>query len=108
MPRPIRTIPLCTLLLSFVCVSALLGSQSAFATDDATRNRLAKKDCVRGKFKDYFRQGEGTPTALEFGADAIDVGQEGLPRDEQEGWHGAPSCSTAALSALLNCCGGSG
>jgi hypothetical protein len=38
--------------------SIVLGS-AAFASDDATRNQLAKKDCVRGKFKDYYLQGQG-------------------------------------------------
>jgi len=40
-------------------VGTMLGSGAAFATSDAVRNQLAKKDCVLGKFKDYYRQGQG-------------------------------------------------
>lgn len=111
MPRPIRTIPLCTLLLSFVCVSALLGSQSAFATDDATRNRLAKKDCVRGKFKDYFRQGEGGDPPGDYKGRVFKLSQDyptQLPPMENYPWlkipfkDGGPVNPRAYLQALLD------
>ena len=32
---------------------------AALASDDAVRNQLARKDCVRGTFKDYYLQGQG-------------------------------------------------
>ena len=54
-----RTCSLFALTLSFMSAGTMLGSGAAFATSDAVRNQLAKKDCVRGKFKDYYRQAEG-------------------------------------------------
>jgi hypothetical protein len=32
---------------------------AALASDDAVRNQLARKDCVRATFKDYYLQGQG-------------------------------------------------
>ncbi len=44
----------------------------AAATSDAVRNSLARKDCKRGTFKDYYLQGQGGDPPLDYkGRDAI-------------------------------------
>src|SRR5664279_3087267 len=43
----------------FMGADMIFGGEAAFATEDAVRNQLARKDCVRGKFKDFYLQGQG-------------------------------------------------
>jgi hypothetical protein len=43
----------------FMGANMFFGCEASFATEDAVRNQLARKDCVRGKFKDFYLQGQG-------------------------------------------------
>ena len=106
-----RTRSLSALALSFMCASALLGSGAASATDDATRNRLAQKDCVRGKFKDYYRQGEGGDRPAGYTGRVFKLSQDfpnQLPPMENYPWlkirfkDGGPVNPRAYLQALLD------
>jgi hypothetical protein len=47
------------LAMIFMGANMLFGCEASFATEDAVRNQLARKDCVRGKFKDFYLQGQG-------------------------------------------------
>lgn len=50
---------LTALTLSLFWATNFTCSGAALASDDAVRNQLARKDCVRGKFKDFYLQGQG-------------------------------------------------
>ena len=102
---------LSALTLSLISTSVLLGSATASATDDATRNRLAQKDCVRGKFKDYHRQGEGGDPPAGYTGRVFKLSQNfpnQLPPMENYPWlkipfkNGGPVDPRAYLQALLD------
>lgn len=110
MPSRSRTCSFFALILSFMCASILLGSGAAFATSDAVRNQLAKKDCVRGKFKDYHRQGEGGDPLPGYAGRVFKLSQNypnQLPPMEKYPWlkipfkNGGPVDPRAYLQALL-------
>jgi len=97
--------------LAFATGCALLGSGAAFASDDAVRNQFAKKDCVRGKFKDYYRQGEGGDPPASYKGRVFKLSQnypDRLPPVENYPWlkigfkDGGPVDPRAYLQALLD------
>jgi hypothetical protein len=97
--------------LSFMSAGTILGSGAAFATTDADRNQLAKKDCVRGKFKDYYRQAEGGDPPAGYTGRVYKLNQaypNQLPPMENYPWlkigfkDGAPVDPRAYLQALLD------
>jgi hypothetical protein len=47
------------LAVGLALVFAVLGAIPAQASDDDTRNAMARKDCVRGTFHDYYLHGQG-------------------------------------------------
>ena len=53
----------------------LLGCGAAFATEDAIRNQLARKDCVRGKFKDFYLQGQGGDPPASYSGRVFELNQ---------------------------------
>jgi hypothetical protein len=105
-----RATSLAVLTLCFLWTSIALGS-AAFASDDATRNQLAKKDCVRGKFKDYYLQGQGGDPPASYRGRVFKLSQsypDQLPPQEKYPWlniefkNGGPVDPRAYLQALLD------
>lgn len=97
--------------LAIVCASSPFGSRPALASDDAVRNQFAKKDCVRGKFKDYYRQGEGGDPPSGYRGRVFKLSQDfpnQLPPMEKYPWlkipfkNGGPADPQAYLQALLD------
>jgi hypothetical protein len=95
---------------SLGCAGFLACSDTAFATDDATRNTLAQKDCVRGTFKDYYLQGQGGDPPADYKGRVYKLSQDYsdiLPSQEQYPWlkisfkNGGPVDPKAYLQALL-------
>jgi hypothetical protein len=87
------------------------GTGAAFATSDAVRNQLARQDCVRGKFKDYYRQGEGGDPPAGYAGRVYKLPQNfpnQLPPMENYPWlkiafkDGGPVNPRAYLQALLD------
>lgn len=83
----------------------------ASASDDAVRNQLARKDCVRGTFKDYYRQGEGGDPPGGYTGRVFKLSQtypDQLPPMEAYPWlkvdfrNGGPVDPRAYLQALLD------
>ncbi len=106
-----RTCSLFALTLSFMSAGTMLGSGAAFATSDAVRNQLAKKDCVRGKFKDYYSQAEGGDPPAGYTGRVFKLNQtypNQLPPMENYPWlkigfkDGGPVDPRAYLQALLD------
>ena len=106
-----RSRSLCALALSLVSAGALLGAGPAFATDDATRNQLANKNCVRGTLKDYYRQGAGGDPPAGYTGKVFKLSQDypnQLPPMEKYPWlkigfkNGGPVDPRAYLQALLD------
>ncbi len=56
--------------------TVVFSTGMARASDDATRNAHARKDCVRGKFKDYYRQGEGGDPAPDYKGPVFKLSQD--------------------------------
>jgi hypothetical protein len=92
-------------------VGTMLGSGAAFATSDAVRNQLAKKDCVLGKFKDYYRQGQGGDPPAGYTGRVYKLSQSypsQLPPMENYPWlkigfkDGGPVNPRAYLQAMLD------
>ncbi len=86
-------------------------SGAAYASDDAVRNTLAKKGCVRGKFKDYYLQGRGGDPAADYKGRTFKLSQDyptQLPPMEAYPWlkipfqNGGPVDPPAYLKALLD------
>src|SRR5689334_20217704 len=86
-------------------------SSAAFASDDAVRNSLARKDCIRGKFKDYYLQGQGGDPAADYKGKVFKLSQDypaQLPPAEDHPWlkipfkNGGPADPQAYLQALLD------
>ncbi|WP_026606029.1 hypothetical protein [Methylocapsa acidiphila] len=95
---------------AFLFTSAIL-IQSAEATDDSTRNQLARKDCVRGTFKDFYRQGQGGDPPTSYAGRVFKLSQDypnHLPPMEDYPWlkigfeNGGPVDPRAYLQALLD------
>ena len=85
-------------------------SDNALASDDAVRNRLAKTDCVRGKFKDYYLQGRGGDPQADYNGRVFKLSQDyptKLPPKEAYPWlkiafkNGGPVDPKAYLRAML-------
>jgi hypothetical protein len=76
MPGRVFAPLLVTAALSTACALAVVGSGSAFASEDAVRNSLAKKECIRGKFKDYHLQGEGGDPPVEYKGRVFKLSQD--------------------------------
>src|SRR5829696_6832161 len=87
---PTRTCSFFALTLSAISASTLLCSGGAArATSDAVRNQLAKKDCMRWTFKDYYRQGEGGDPAAGYSGRVFKLSQNypnQLPPMEKYPW----------------------
>jgi hypothetical protein len=89
----------------------LIGSGIAFASDDAVRNTMARKDCIRGKFKDYYLQGRGGDPSPDYKGRVYKLSQDyptQLPPEEAYPWlkigfkDGGPVDPKAYLKALLD------
>ncbi|HVX37428.1 MAG TPA: hypothetical protein VHC71_14535 [Hyphomicrobium sp.] len=83
----------------------------AAATDDAVRNSLARKDCRRGTFKDYYLQGQGGDPPIDYKGRVYKLSQDypsQLPPKEAYPWlkiafkDGGPVNPNAYLRALLD------
>jgi hypothetical protein len=59
MSRRTDACSIAALAMFFMGANMFFGCEASFATEDAVRNQLARKDCVRGKFKDFYLQGQG-------------------------------------------------
>ncbi len=110
MPSRIR-MSLAALALSCLGASLLLGSGAARANDDVVRNQLANKSCVRGAFKDYYRQGQGGDPGPGYAGRVFKLSQDypnELPPMEDYPWlkidfkNGGPADPRAYLQALLD------
>jgi hypothetical protein len=75
------------------------------------RNSLARKDCIRGKFKDYYLQGQGGDPAADYKGKVFKLSQDypaQLPPAEDYPWlkipfkNGGPADPQAYLQALLD------
>src|SRR5205085_10510495 len=97
--------------LSFAYALAALFSGVAFASDDAVRNSLARKDCIRGTFKDYYLQGQGGDPAADYKGKVFKLSQDypaQLPPAEDYPWlkipfkNAGPADPQAYLQALLD------
>ena len=95
--------------LCSICVGLLAGGGTAFADDEA-RNAAARKDCVRGKFQDYYLQGRGGDPAPDYKGRTYKLSQNypsQLPPKEAYPWlkiefnNGGPVDPRAYLQALL-------
>jgi hypothetical protein len=89
----------------------LMCSGSAFASDDAARNAAARKDCIRGTFKDYYLQGRGGDPPANYRGRVFKLSQDyptELPPKEAYPWlkiafkDGAPVDPQGYLQALLD------
>lgn len=111
MSRQGRLCFITALVLFIIFAIALLGSGAAFASDDAVRNSLARKDCVRGTFKDYYLQGRGGDPSANYKGRVFKLSQDypnQLPPKEAYPWlkidfkNGGPVDPKAYLQALLD------
>lgn len=91
--------------------SLIAGLAPASATTDAVRNDLARKDCVRGTFKDYYLQGRGGDPAKDYAGRVYKLSQDypvQVPPKEDYPWmkiafkDGGPVDPAAYLHALLD------
>lgn len=98
---------------AFSVVAANVAWQSAAvaAPDDTVRNQMARKDCVRGKFKDYYLQGQGGDPSPDYKGRVFKLSQDfpsQLPPEENYPWlkipfkNGGPADPQAYLQAMLN------
>lgn len=97
--------------VSLACAVILALSGVAVASDDAVRNSMAKKNCLRGKFKDYYRQGQGGDAPAGYKGRVFKLSQDypnELPPIEDYPWlkiafkNGGPVDPQAYLQALLD------
>jgi hypothetical protein len=111
MPRSFRAGYLVATVLCFACTVGFAGARTAFASDDAVRNGMARKDCVRGKFKDYYLQGRGGDPSVDYKGKIFRLSQDypvQLPPAEAYPWlkidfkDGGPVDPKAYLQALLD------
>src|SRR5665213_1275966 len=106
----IRNYSLLSAGLCLAYLGLLAAPNTAFASDDAIRNKLARQDCVRGKFKDYYLQGRGGDPAPDYKGRVFKLSQNyptQLPPKESYPWekiafkNGGPVDPEAYLQALL-------
>lgn len=97
--------------LCLAYVGLLTAPDTAFASDEAIRNKLARQDCVRGKFKDYYLQGRGGDPSPDYKGRVFKLSQDyptQLPPKESYPWekigfkNGGPVDPVAYLRALLD------
>ena len=83
----------------------------AFASDDAVRNTMARKDCVRGTFKDYYLQGRGGDPSADYKGRVYKLSQDyptncrrrkPIPGCKIDFKNGGPVDPKAYLQALLD------
>jgi hypothetical protein len=110
MPRQIRTSYLVAAGLCLAYSGILISASTTFASDDVVRNTMARKDCVRGKFKDYYLQGQGGDPSADYKGRVFKLSQDyptQLPPKEAYPWlkidfkDGGPVDPKAYLQALL-------
>jgi hypothetical protein len=85
MLRAVRIAPLAIL----ACAGVVLTSGLAAASDDATRNAMARKDCKRGTFKDYYLQSQGGDPSPDYKGRIFKLSQDyptELPPKEAYPW----------------------
>src|SRR3712207_4293871 len=96
--------------LGLAYAATITGSSPAIASDDAVRNAMARKDCVRGKFKDYYLQGQAGDPPVDYKGRVFKLSQDyptELPPKEAYPWlkidfkDGGPVDPAAYLQALL-------
>ena len=89
----------------------LIGAAAAAGGDDALRNAHARKDCVRGKFKDYYLQDDGGDPPADYKGRVFKLSQDypnELPPKENYPWlsipfeNGGPVNPEAYLQSLLD------
>lgn len=96
----------------FLLCAGVLGSPGSASAEssDAARNAGAAKDCVRGKFKDYYLQGQGGDPGPDYKGRVFKLSQDypaTLPPMEKYAWlkipfkNGGPANPEAYLRALL-------
>lgn len=99
------------LLAAQVLAMLAIGISSAAATSDEVRNTLARKDCVRGKFANYYLEGRGGDPPADYRGRVFKLSQnfpDQLPPAEKLPWQkidfkdGAPVDPRAYLQALLD------
>jgi hypothetical protein len=90
--------------------SAAASSQPTPPSDDIARSQSARKDCVRGKFKDYYRQDRGGNPPATYTGRVYKLSQDyptQLPPAENYPWlkidfkNGGPVDAKAYLQAML-------
>src|SRR4051812_15759268 len=100
-----------TLTMSLVWATNFACSGTALASEDSVRNQLARKDCIRGKFKDYYLQGQGGDPPGSYTGRVFKLSQDypsQLSPMENYPWlkidfkNGGPVDPRAYLQALLN------
>src|ERR1035437_175112 len=110
MPRQIRTSYLVAAGLCLAYSGILISASTTFASDDVVRNTMARKDCGRGKFKDYYLQGQGGDPSADYKGRVFKLSQDyptQLPPKEAYPWlkidfkDGGPVDPKAYLQALL-------
>jgi hypothetical protein len=106
-----NTPTLVALTLFLISTGAILCPKPSLATDDAVRDELAKKDCKRGKFNDYYLQGRGGDPAGDYAGRVFKLSQDypsQLSPMEKYPWlkisfkNGGPVDPEAYLRALLD------
>src|SRR3954453_11731016 len=99
------------LAVGLILVFTGLGGMPAPASDDDTRNAMARKDCVRGTFHDYYLQGQGGAPPSGYGGPVYKLSQDypsRLPPTEDYPWlkipfrNGGPVDPAAYLKTLLD------
>lgn len=95
--------------LSFA-MTTIGGGAALAAADDKVRSELARKDCVRGKFKDFYLQGQGGDPPADYKGRVFKLSQDypvQLPPEENYPWlkipfkNGGPVDARAYLEAML-------
>ncbi len=102
---------LATGLFIVVAGSVMTDVANALASDDVIRNKLAQENCARGKFKDYYLQGQGGDPSPDYEGKVFKLSQDyptQLPPQESYPWlkldfkDGGPVDPKAYLRALLD------
>lgn len=95
---------------TLIAALAIAGTPPAVASSDEVRNAHAKQNCVRGKFKDYYLQGEGGDPSASYNGRVFKLSQDypdQLPPKEDYPWlaidfkDGGPVNPKAYLEAML-------
>src|SRR5215211_2105545 len=84
-----RNWSLAALTLSLFSAVNLAYFSTIWASDDNVRNQFARKDCVRGKFKDYYLQGQGGDPPASYTGRVFKLSQDypnQLPPAENYPW----------------------